>query len=121
MRKIFIVSIPIVTIICFILIMLSGNYLKNSFSKDDNVPQLIQVLNENISDEKWEEANKNIERLHEAWSKIVKRVQFSSERDEINEFSFSLARLRGAIKGKDKASSFSEISEAYEHWKELGK
>lgn len=120
MRKFFVVAIPIVTIICFILIMLSGNYLKNSFGKDDNVPELIQVLTKNISDEKWEEANNNSEKLDEAWNKIVRRVQFSSERDEINEFSFSLARLRGAIKGKDKASSFSELSEAYEHWKELG-
>ncbi|MBM7871306.1 hypothetical protein JOC70_002804 [Clostridium pascui] len=121
MRKFFIVSIPIVTIICFILIMLSGNYLKNSFSQNDNVPQLIQVLNKNISDEKWEEANSTIERLDQAWNKIVRRVQFSLERDEINGFSFTLARLRGAIKGKDKVSSFSELSEVYERWNSLGK
>lgn len=121
MRKFFVIAIPIVTLICFILLMLSGNYLKNSFGKDDNIPELIQVLTENINDEKWEEANDNSEKLDEAWNKIVRRVQFSSERDEINEFSFSLARLRGAIMGKDKASSFSELSEAYEHWKELGK
>lgn len=120
MRKFFIVSIPIVTIICFILIMLSGNYLKNSSVNDKNIPEIIQLITSNINDEKWEEASNNIERLDEAWGKIVKRVQFSSERDEINEFSFSLARLRGAIRGKDKASSFSELSEAYEHWKELG-
>lgn len=121
MRKFLVITIPIVTIICFILIMLSGNYLKNSFVNDDNIPEIIQLVTNNINDGKWEEASKNIERLDEAWSKIVKRVQFSSERDEINEFSFSLARLRGAIKGKDKSSSFSELSEAYEHWKELGK
>lgn len=121
MRKFFVVAIPIVTIICFILIMLSGNYLKNSFVKDDNIPKLIQVITENIDDEKWEEASKNTESLDQVWNKIVKRVQFSSERDEINGFSFSLARLRGSIQGKDKASSFSDLSEAYEHWKELGK
>lgn len=120
MRKFLVVTIPIVTIICFILLMLSGNYLKNSFGKDDNIPELIQVITEDINNERWEAANNNTEKLDEAWNKIVKRVQFSSERDEINEFSFSLARLRGAIKGKDRASSFSELSEAYEHWKELG-
>jgi hypothetical protein len=57
--------------------MLSGNYLKNSFSKDDNVPEIIQVLTENVNDEKWEEAINNSEKLDEAWNKIVKRVQFS--------------------------------------------
>lgn len=121
MRKFLIVTIPIITIVCFILVMLSGSYLKKSFYKDDNIPELIQVITENINYEKWEEASNNTEKLNEAWNKIVKRVQFSSERDEINGFSFSLARLRGSIQGKDKASSFSELSEAYEHWKELGK
>jgi hypothetical protein len=47
-------------------------------------------------------------------------VQFSSERDEINFFSMSLARLEGAILVKDKINAVMELKEAYEHWDQLG-
>ena len=53
--------------------------------------------------------------------KGYKGIQFSSERDEINAFTMNVARLRGAIRAQDKAISLSELSEAFEHWKQLGK
>jgi len=120
MRKILVVSIPIVTLIFFVLIMISGNYLKNPISKNDNISEIVQVLIHNLDEEKWEEAVYNSNRLSEAWNKIVRRVQYSSERDEINAFSVNVARLRGAILAENKANSLSELYEAYEHWRELG-
>lgn len=121
MRKFFVITIPIVTLVFFILIMLSGNYLKNPLGKDDNIPQIIQVITNDIKNGKWQEASNNTKRLDIVWDKVVKRVQFSSERDEINAFSMNVARLRGSIIAKDKSNALSELSEAYEHWKELGK
>lgn len=121
MRKFLVISIPIVTIAIFMLIMLSGEFLKKPMGKDDNIPEVIQTLTNNIKDEKWQEAAVNTERLSEVWKKIVKRVQFSSERDEINGFTMNVARLRGAIIAEDKASSLAELEEAYEHWKQLGR
>lgn len=121
MRKFFIVTIPIITLVLFMLVMLSGSYLKKPLGKDDNIPQFIEVVIKNIRDEKWQEAGENTDKLSRAWKKVVRRVQFSEERDEINDFTMSVARLRGGIMAKDKASSLSELSEAYEHWRELGK
>ena len=121
MRKILVIGLPVCAIIFFVVIMLSGSYLKMSLGENDNIPELVQVLIKNVNSEKWEEANHNTDKLSEAWSKIVRRVQFSSERDEINAFAVNVARLRGAIMAKDKATSLSEIYEAYEHWKALGK
>ena len=115
-----VVAIPIVALALFVAIMLSGNFLKYPLGEKDNIPELVRVIINNINDEKWEQAKTNTDKLSEAWRRIVNRVQFSSERDEINGFSMNLARLRGAIMAKDKANSFSEISEAFEHWKELG-
>jgi len=120
MRKFLVISIPIVTLTLFVVIMLSGNYLKKPMGETDNIPELVQILINNIDDENWEEAKNNTDKLSEAWNKIVRRVQFSSERDEINGFSMNVARLRGAIMAKDKASSLSVLFEAYEHWRELG-
>lgn len=120
MRKFMVVAIPVVLLTLFVAVMLSGNYLKYPMGEKDNVPALVQTLVNNINDEKWEEAKSNTDKLSDAWDRIVKRVQFSGERDEINGFSMNVARLRGAIMAKNKANALSEISEAFEHWKELG-
>lgn len=120
MRKFLVITIPIVTLAFFILIMLSSSILKGPLGKDDNIPESIELIVQDIDSEDWEEANNKTENLSITWEKIVKRVQFSSERDEINSFSTNIARLRGAIMAKDKSSSFAELNEAYDHWKELG-
>ena len=119
MRKFLVISIPIVTLILFVLIMFSGNILKHPLGKDDNIPESIQLIINDIELENWEDANNKTAILSNTWEKIVKRIQFSSERDEINSFNTNIARLHGAIKAKDKSSSFAELNEAYDHWKEL--
>lgn len=121
MRKFLVISIPIFSIILFVLIMLSGNILKKPLWKNDDIPKAIQTVIQNIQSENWESAKENTKNLSDTWKVIVKRVQFSSERDEINSFDSNLARLNGAIIAKDKSSSLIEINEAYEHWEALGK
>jgi hypothetical protein len=120
MRKFIVVSIPLVSLAMFILVMLSGNYLKKPLGKGDNIPDAIQAVINNVNEGQWEEAANNTDRLNGVWKKVVRRVQFSSERDEINAFSMNVARLRGAIMAKDKSSSLSELEEVHEHWKQLG-
>jgi len=120
MRKFLVVTIPIVTLAFFVLIMLSSSILKRSIGKDDNIPEAIQLIIQDIESENWEDANNKTDKLSNTWKKVVKRIQFSSERDEINLFSTNIARLHGAIMAKDKSSSFAELNEAYDHWDELG-
>ena len=121
MRRFLVITIPIVTLIIFVVIMLSGNVLKKPFGRDDDIPQSIEILMNNVQSENWEAASENTEKLNQAWNKIVNRVQFSGERNEINEFTTNIARLKGAIQAKDKSSGLQELNEAYEHWKDLGK
>lgn len=121
MRKFLVISIPVVALVFFVLIMLSGSILKNSFGKNDDIPKSIQLITQDIESENWESASEKTESLSDAWKTIVKRIQVSSERDEINSFDTSIARLRGAIMAKDKSASFMELNEAYEHWEGLGK
>lgn len=120
MRKFLVISIPIVTLILFVLIMFSGNILKRTLGKDDNIPESIQLIIQDIESENWEDADNKTHDLSNTWKKVVKRIQFSSERDEINSFSSNMARLHGAIMAKDKSSSFAELNEAQDHWEELG-
>lgn len=120
MRKFIIISIPIVTLTLFILIMLSGNYLKKPIGGNDDFPKLVQLVINDVYEEKWEEAVKHKNDLDNAWEKILNRVQFSSERDEINALNVSLSRLDGAILVKNKDLAICELNEAYEHWDQLG-
>ena len=120
MRKFFVISIPIVTIALFILIMLSGNFLKKISVNNITIPGAIEQIINDIEYENWDGASKKVEQLSISWEKMVKFVQFSSERDEINSFDAAIAKLRGSIIAKDKASSLIELNEAYEHWEELG-
>ena len=121
MKKFLAKGIPIITLVIFILIMLSGNYFKKPIGKDDDMVGFIEVIIEDVNNENWEEADKSREKLEETWSKIVKRIQFSSERSEINELNANLARLKGAIMAKDKGLALVELNAAYEHWKGLGR
>jgi hypothetical protein len=120
MRKILMAAIPIVTLVLFILVMLSGNILKMPLGTDDNIPEAINDIVQKVQQDKWDEVSSKTEELAAIWKKIVFRVQFSSERDEINFFSTNIARLQGAVLAKDKTNALMELQEAYDHWAELG-
>ncbi|MEW9094289.1 MAG: DUF4363 family protein [Clostridiaceae bacterium] len=121
MGKFFEKAIPIGILIVFIVIMLSGSYLKKPLGKDDNLPLIIEATIDQVNHENWKQVDENINLLDDAWKKIVKRIQYSSERDEINSLGASLARLRGAVMAQDKSSALMELNEAYEHWRNLGR
>lgn len=121
MRRFLIISIPIATIVLFVLIMLSDKVLKNSLNNDDNIPVSIESVRKEIEKDDWAKANDKVDQLTSTWNKVVKRVQFSAEKDEINGFYKNLARLQGAVDAKDKTNAFMELNEAYEHWVNLGK
>ncbi|NLX63365.1 MAG: DUF4363 family protein [Clostridiaceae bacterium] len=119
MRRLLVIAIPLVTIILFLAVMLSGNFLKQPLGKDDDIPGLIETLIKDIQDEQWDKVNQKAEELNNAWGKVVNRIQFSAERNEINNLSVALARFKGAILEKDRTSAIMELKEAYEHWNQL--
>lgn len=121
MRKFVIRTIPIVTLAFFILVMQSDNFLKKPLGRNDDIPKSIELIINDINQGKWDDANNNTYQLSKAWKKIVMRVQFSAEKDEINSLDINISRLRGAIMSKDKSNALLELNEAYEHWDNIGK
>ena len=120
MRKFLNITLTILLLSFFIATMLSGNFLKRSIVNGNSVPEWINLIIHDIELEQWDEANKKTSELSNSWDKIVKKVQFSSERDEINNFSVNISRLQGSILTQNKNDSILELYEAYEHWDELG-
>lgn len=121
MRKFFVIFTPIAILTIFILIMLSGPFFKKSRGDWDNVPKHMDIITKAVTSDNWTLAEQNTSELETAWKAVVKRVQFSSERDEINALSVSIARLKASITAKDKTSALMELGETAQHWDDLGK
>lgn len=121
MNNFFRKALPIITILFFILIMFSSNILKYSMNEYDNVPKSIEFIINDIESENWIDANNRAEDLSVIWSNVVKKIQFSSERNQIDSFDITIARLHGAIMAKDKSAALAELNEAYKHWDDIGK
>lgn len=120
-KKFLIYAGTVAVLVFFSLIMLSGNILKKPLGSDDDIPGAIENMLEAVENGAWNDASEEIGSLESAWNKVLKRIQFGSERDEINQLSKSIARLKGALEARDKSGSLMELYEAYMHWENLGK
>lgn len=121
MRKFIVRAIPIFALALFVFVMLSDTVLKKSITTGDDIPSSIEQVIDDIKEDKWEYADRNTKILAKAWEKVAGRVQFSAEKDEIDDINISIARLRGAIQAKDKTNALMELQEAYEHWTKIGR
>jgi hypothetical protein len=114
-------AIPIATIAIFILIMTSGGYLKRPLGDEDSFSKMIEDITTDVNDGAWDRADSNAKNLVNTWNRIVIRIQFSTEQEEIDDISTSLARLHGAVAAEDKTNALIELKEAYNHWINIGK
>ncbi len=85
------------------------------------MPPYFQRLQQMITQGEWQEAAANLNKLELAWRQVVRRLQFSEERDEINNFRHSLARLKGYVAAKDSGGALAALYELEETWVDLGK
>jgi hypothetical protein len=119
MKKFISYAIPIVTLAAFVLLMLGGNYLKKPLSPSEDVVAFVEQSIEHVKVEKWDMLHQDIANIDNAWKKIIPRIQFSVERDEIYNISLNIARLKGSIQSDDKTSTLIELNEIIENWDEL--
>ncbi|KAA9012229.1 DUF4363 family protein [Niallia endozanthoxylica] len=113
--------IPFLLIGIFVLIMHSAVFLKQPFSKEDDVVRYLNAASENIQSENWEEASKNLAKVNKAFETVVKRIQFSVERNEVNMFDQTIEKTKGFVTVKEKAGAMAELSEAQHVWDQLEK
>lgn len=112
--------IPALTLAFFIALMNSGTFLKKPLGHTDNVPKYFNLLQASIHARRWPKAAEYLNELQSAWRKVVPRIQFSEERDEINNFQHSLARMSGYLEARHQAGALAELKEIEETWNDLG-
>lgn len=119
MKKFISFSIPILALTVFVLLMLGGNYLKKPHNPSEDVIVFVELSIEHAKAEKWDMLDEDIVNINTAWKKIMPRIQFSVERDELYNISLNIARLKGSADSKDKTSALIELNEIIENWDEL--
>jgi len=113
--------LPVLGLCLFIAIMFSGKYLKEPLRPSEDVMGFVKTAMQDTVNEKWDNVSIDINNIEKAWKKIVPRIQFSVERDEIYNIGINIARLKGANMTKDKSSILMELNEFMENWDELTK
>lgn len=113
--------ISLLALIIFIIIMTTGSILKHSFHEKDRVMYHVEQLYSDILNKKWTEAYHRLDDVQEAWKHVVRRIQFSAERNEINDFKINLERVRGFIVAKDQGGALADLAEIVFIWQELGR
>ncbi|MBY0204994.1 hypothetical protein J2T16_000433 [Paenibacillus intestini] len=113
-------TIPIIMLLLFIAIMISGPWLKKPFGTQDRLLESIQKLEKQVLDKQWTQAKDQIEYSLQAWHRIVNRIQFSVERESIYDILGALARIQGGIAAQDDQAIMEEIYYFYALWDNLG-
>lgn len=121
MKKFLGFLLPIMLLLFFIFIMLSGNFLKKPFNKKEDVMGYRNETMKDIKREQWEKGEKDIKNMENAWKIVERRIQFSVERDEMYNININIAKAKGAINIKEKSDALMELYEMGENWNELTK
>ncbi|SDJ85373.1 DUF4363 family protein [Sediminibacillus albus] len=119
MKKFSLHAIPLLTLVFFIAIMHSGIVLKNPMGTEDRLYQSVNKLEENVKDKDWSSAKKEVRYIENAWKKVVRRIQFSVEREYLLEISGTISRIKGGIEAQDDQAVLEEIYYYYGQWHSL--
>ncbi|WP_434750944.1 DUF4363 family protein [Paenibacillus amylolyticus] len=119
-HKWLIYTLPILILLLFITIMVSGPWLKKPFGTQDRLLESVQMLEKQVQDKQWVPAKAQVEYAMQAWDRIVNRIQYSVERESIYDILGALARIQGGIAAKDDQAIMEEIYYFYALWDNLG-
>ncbi|MBN6886962.1 uncharacterized protein DUF4363 [Cytobacillus horneckiae] len=113
--------IPLFILAIFICVMKSGEYLKQSFTEEDDVMHYVELVSTEIDNGHWSEAKTNISNVKDAFEIVKKRIQFSVERNELYEMESSINRAIGFVSARDVGGAKAELEEIKFTWEGLGK
>ncbi|KGN01203.1 hypothetical protein Z969_08600 [Clostridium novyi A str. 4570] len=111
--------VPVSLLALFVIVMLSGKYLKQPRNSSDDMMAFVYSAIDNCKSENWDQVQHDTDNIKKAWEKIQRRIQFSVERGQLYDMEINIARIRGAAKARDKNNLMIELTEIIENWNEL--
>lgn len=113
--------LPLLILAIFIFTMKSGDFLKQPLVDGDDVIGTLALVEQSIHEGDWQAAKEQIQQAREGFITVQRRVQFSVEKNELNEIGSSLNRAIGFIDVHDEGGARAEIEEIKFAWEGLGK
>jgi len=120
MKKFILILLPVVLIAFFILIM-NSDFL---FREPDNynVPDHLETIRRSVLADDWDTVSFELEKMDKKFTEeIFPYIQFSAEKDEMNNLDLNLSRLRACLDMKDKSLALVCIEELKNHWENLNR
>ena len=111
--------VPVSLLALFVIVMLSGKYLKQPRNSSDDMMAFVYSAIDNCKSENWDQVQNDTDNIKKAWEKIQRRIQFSVERGQLYDMEINIARIHGAAKARDKNNLMIELTEIIENWNEL--
>lgn len=88
----------------FLFLLAGGELLKRPLSPEEDVAGLLSELEEKLgSGPDWSESARIRDEVERAWARVEPRIQLSVEKDDMEEFTDQLVRLKAAIEVRDEA------------------
>ena len=103
-------AVYIIPLVVFAVLLNAGQVLKRPMGTGDDVLGSLKKVEQAVLVEDWDGAAAAWERTHRAVSIVMRRVQMDTERDEMQDFSEELARLRGAVQAGERGTALEHIS-----------
>lgn len=113
--------LPILAIMAFAVILNGGHLFKQPKGGEDDVSHYLTLVREDLQNGDWSQAAQNAEKLTNAWLKVLPRVQYSVDRDDVTNLSRVLHRLEGSLADEDRSGAMADLREAEFLWEDLGR
>ncbi len=112
--------VPLVVIVSLILFFGSGRQFQRPIENPEGFPLYMEELNGDLRREDWSNARVTLKKLEASRYALIPGIRYSIGRKQIEELNGSLARVRDAVKVKDKTAALMELAELEKYWNGLG-
>jgi len=119
MRQFWMYTIPLIILAGFIVFMNSGDFLKKPMTTQDDFVYHLQEVEQAVIREDWTAALEHSRNLDNAWNQVIRRIQFSVDKDEMKSINVSLSRLNAFLRARDSSQALAAAAEIREHWEHL--
>lgn len=119
-KRVLLISIPILTIVFFILVMNSAFLFLKPGGYD--LKSHISLIRQNVLEEDWLSVRYEMERLENKFcKKILPYVQFSTEKSELMDIELNIEQMLGCIDSENKSMALIYLRELEYNWKNLNR
>ena len=97
--------------------MSSCALIKRPLDDRTGFSEQLKQLEDNIRNERWEDAKKDIEASRKTWKKLKIIMQIDIDHDYVNNIEMNFVKLDGYIDTKDKSNSLVSVLLVKDTWK----